>query len=192
MTRPDQSLARRARAGDRQALADLYERYRKRLFGFLMRSAGERAAAEDLFQEVWVKAIQAIGSYDTARGTFRAWLFRIAANAAVDRARREAVRTTGKWDPPNAEFAEGMIDELPAAGVGPERESASRETGVAIAEALAALPPEQRAALLLRHQQGLSYTEIAIAVGVPEGTAKTRVHRAVESLRATLKEWSDE
>ena len=92
MTDPDHGLADRARRGDRQALATLYERYRRRLFGFLVRTTGAQGQAEDLFQEVWMKAIRAIRQYDPEKGPFKPWLFRIATNAVIDRSRRDAVQ----------------------------------------------------------------------------------------------------
>ena len=79
---PDQSLAGRASSGDREALTALYRQHRGPLLGFLTRTLGEKPLAEDVFQEVWMKVITGIRRFDNSRGTFRAWLFRIGANAA--------------------------------------------------------------------------------------------------------------
>jgi RNA polymerase sigma-70 factor (ECF subfamily) len=174
----DRSLAHKARRGDRRAMGLLYQRYRGRVFGFLAKEMGDRATAEDVFQEAWVKVLQAVGTYDPGRGPFRAWLFRIATNAAVDRRRRDGVRRTDELDAP---------ERMPSNVPDPERRSASRETGRMLTRELSRLDPRQRTAILLRHQQGLSYVEISRAMEVPEGTAKTLVHRGVAALRAAIR-----
>lgn len=182
----DRSLARKARSGNRRALASLYERYRSRVFGYLVKEMRDRETAEDVFQEVWMKVMQGIGSYDAARGPFRAWLFRVAANAAVDRQRRDAVRLGDELDAP-VENGEGRrVDLLPSDGPDPERLSASHEAGVALGRRLGKLEARQRTAVLLRHQQGLSYSEVSHAMAIPEGTAKTLVHRGVAALRRAM------
>lgn len=190
-TDPDLRLAGKARRGDRKSLAALYERYRGRLFGFLLRSTGERARAEDLFQEVWMKVIESIDRFHPERGTFRAWLFRVAANAAVDEVRRQAVRRGPELDAPVSEEGPPMVDLLASGEPGPEREGTSREAGRDLARALEALPPAHRTAVLLRHQQGLSYAELSAALVVPEGTARSWVHRGVLALRQSMEDWSD-
>jgi RNA polymerase sigma-70 factor (ECF subfamily) len=182
----DRSLARKARRGNRRALASLYERYRNRVFGYLAKEMRDREAAEDVFQEVWVKVMQGMGSYDADRGPFRAWLFRIAANAAVDRRRRDAVRLGDELDTPLDNGEGRRADLLPSEGPDPERLSASHEAGAALGRGIEKLDARQRTAVLLRHQQGLSYPEIARAMAVPEGTAKTLVHRAVVALREAM------
>ena len=186
MADADRRLAERLRRGDSRALMKVYRRHRAELLGFLFKMLGERAAAEDVFQDVWMKVLQVASDYEPSRGTFRGWLFRIAANAAVDRRRRDAVRRGEELDAP-VENAEGRrIDFVASERPGPERLATSAESGEAIGRAMAALSDRQRTAVLLRHQQGLSYAEISGALGVPEGTAKTLVHRGVAILRARL------
>jgi len=182
----DRSLARKARRGDRRALGTLYERYRNRVFGYLTRETRDRETAEDVFQEVWVKVMQGIESYDASRGPFRAWLFRIAANAAVDRRRRDAVRLGDELDAPLEDGEGRRVDRIAADGPDPERLGAVREAASRLNRRLGTLDPRQRTAVLLRHQQGLSYTEISHAMAIPEGTAKTLVHRAVRVLRRAM------
>jgi RNA polymerase sigma-70 factor (ECF subfamily) len=182
----DRSLARKARSGNRRALASLYERYRSRVFGYLVKEMRDRETAEDVFQEVWMKVMQGIGSYDASRGPFRAWLFRIAANAAVDRQRRDAVRLGDELDAPVEDGEGRRVDHLPSDRPDPERLSAARESGRALRRRLGRLEPRQRTAVLLRHQQGLSYAEVSRAMAIPEGTAKTLVHRGVAALRRAM------
>jgi RNA polymerase sigma-70 factor (ECF subfamily) len=189
MTDLDRMLVRKARRGDRRALERLYDTYRKPLFGFLVRTVGNRPQAEDVFQEVWVKVLRNIGAYREEQGAFKAWLFRVASNAAIDRMRREARRRGPELDAPIAEGGPRAIDLVESAAPGPEREGTGRLEMRSLAVALEALSERQRAAIVLRHQQGLSYSEIAAALGVAEGTAKTLVHRGVKILKQEMAEW---
>jgi RNA polymerase sigma-70 factor (ECF subfamily) len=116
-------------------------------------------------------------------------LFRIAGNAAIDRRRREGVREMEELDAPAESADVRRVDLLIAEGADPERASAAREAGTELDRHLATLDARQRTAVLLRHQQGLSYPEVARAMGVAEGTAKTLVHRGVIVLRAAMKDW---
>ena len=192
MSDPDRMLASRAARGDRRALVELYERHRSRLFGYVMRLIGNPSLAEDVFQDVWIKVMQKIGTYRPGNATFRAWLFRVAANAAVDRLRREAVRSGPALDAPAHEGEERRVDLIASHEPGPERLGVGRVFARDLESALSSLSVKQKAAVLLRHQQGLSYPEIARALSVREGTAKTLVHRGVLRLRAELSEWRPE
>ena len=187
MTDPDLRLVRKAGRGDRRALARLYEAHRKRLMGYLVRILGRPQAAEDVFQEVWIKVLQGIDSYRPREGgTFRAWLYRVAWNAAVDRLRYEARRPAAGGGREDGADRIEETDRLPSPRPGPERRAAGKQMAAALDQALARLNDRQRAAILLRHQQGMSYPEVAEALGVPQGTAKTLVHRGVLALRAIL------
>jgi RNA polymerase sigma-70 factor (ECF subfamily) len=189
---PDQSLAGQASSGDREALTALYRRHRGPLLGFLTRTLGEKPLAEDVFQEVWMKVITGIRRFDNSRGTFRAWLFRIGANAAVDRIRREGLRRGPELDRliDNGEGGDArVIDLVPSREPGPDQEGEAAFLGEAMDRALRKLPPFQRAAILLRHQQGMSMEEIAGTLGVPQGTVKSMLHRGALSLRRSLASW---
>lgn len=189
---PDQSLAGRASSGDREALTALYRQHRGPLLGFLTRTLGEKPLAEDVFQEVWMKVITGIRRFDNSRGTFRAWLFRIGANAAVDRIRREGLRRGPELDRPIDDGEGGdarVIDLVPSGEPGPDQEGEAAFLGEAMDRALQKLPPFQRAAILLRHQQGMSMEEIAGTLGVPQGTVKSMLHRGSRSLRRSLASW---
>jgi RNA polymerase sigma-70 factor (ECF subfamily) len=185
-TDPDRALARKAHSGDRRALEQLYERHRNRLMGFLVRAAGNRDLAEDAFQEVWIKVIRGIGSFDPDRGAFRTWLFRVARNATVDLLRRERHRRAPSLNRPVGETGTEAIELVGSSSPGPDRRSDGRRMVVELEGALGGLDERQRAAILLRHQQGLTYAEVAEALDVPEGTAKTLIHRGVQALRRTL------
>ena len=192
MSDPDRTLAGRAARGDRRALMELYERHRSRLFGYLTRSLGNATLAEDVFQEVWIKVMQKIGTYRPGTASFRAWLYRVAANAAVDRLRREAVRSGPELDAPAHDGEERRVDQVASPEPGPEQAGIGRIFARDLTTALDQLSAKQTAAVLLRHQQGLSYPEISRALAVREGTAKTLVHRGVLRLRAELSGWAPE
>jgi RNA polymerase sigma-70 factor (ECF subfamily) len=192
MTDPDRRLARKARRGDRQALCRLYERHKAALLGFLVRATGRPQVAEDVFQEVWVKVLQGIEGFDGRKGTFRSWLYRIASNAAVDRSRRDAVRSGPELDAPTDTTGATRLDRLESEDPGPAREGLSRVLGRDLDSALDTLGDRQRTAVLLRHQQGMTYSEVAASIGVAEGTAKSLIFRGVRALRVQLEDWTDD
>jgi RNA polymerase sigma-70 factor (ECF subfamily) len=189
MSDPDRKLARRAGRGDRAALGELYDRYRSRLFGYIRKTIHDPAIAEEVFQEVWIKVIRGIQSYRPGRATFRAWLFRVASNAAIDRLRRNALRSGEELDAPLADGEGRRVDRVASADAPPDREGEGHMFQEDLVRALRTLRPKQRQAVLLRHQQGLTYPEIAEAMQVAEGTAKTLVHRGVLQLRVELSAW---
>jgi RNA polymerase sigma-70 factor (ECF subfamily) len=154
--------------------AELAERYRPELLSYLVRMLGDSHEAEDACQETLLRAHRAFARLAPDSNS-RAWLYRIATNAAADAARRRARHT--------ARTADADLDGLPAAAtVLPEQ----RERLRAVARAVEALPPRQRAALMLRQFHGLCYAEIATSVGGTEATARANVYQAIRKLRATL------
>jgi RNA polymerase sigma-70 factor (ECF subfamily) len=193
MTDSDLRLARRVQSGDRQALEALYERYKERLLGYLQKMLGNQPAAEDVFHDVWIKVMQSLPNYRLTQGSFRPWLFRVAANASVDRLRRNKRRRGPNLDAPTGDgSSERIIDQIAAEAPTPESASIGAEIAQDLDRQLAQLPERQRNAVLLRHQQGMSYREISATLSVPEGTAKTLVHRGTLALRKRLTHWSDD
>jgi RNA polymerase sigma-70 factor (ECF subfamily) len=193
MSDTDLRLARKARRGDRQALEVLYERHGDKLLGYLHKMLGNRQAAEDVFHDVWIKVMQALPKYQPTAGSFRPWLFRVAANAAVDRLRKDKRRAGPELDAPvGDESSERVVDRVAGHAPSPESEGIGSEIARDIELALVRLPERQRNAVLLRHQQGMSYREISSTLRVPEGTAKTLVHRGAQALREQLSNWSDD
>jgi RNA polymerase sigma-70 factor, ECF subfamily len=131
----------------------------------IARIVRDPALAEDVAQEAFLKAFRNLSTFDASR-RFSSWMFRIAHNAALDALRRR------KADPvASAEVAEPP---MPAAPDPVQIE----QLGAALDAALDTLRPEWRTAIVLRYQEGCSYDEIAEALGIPENTAKTFVHRA--------------
>jgi RNA polymerase sigma-70 factor (ECF subfamily) len=168
-------LVRQARAGDHDAFRVLYERYAPALLGLLASRLGDRDGAEDALQETFAKAYRALGVFDDAR-PFGPWIAAIAENVAIDHLRRRG-RT--------ARPAEIRDDALvtPAEQV----QVASRREGEEIVRAaLAGLPPEARAVLLLRYQRGLTQRDAADALGVSLRTVQTREGEALARLAVLL------
>ena len=161
-------LIRGAQEGDRQAFARLVERYWDGLYRWLYHLAHDCHTAEDLAQEAFLKALNGLHTFRPGTN-FRAWLFRIAHNAFANQHR--AARPRGP-----------LPDDLPAAEQGPADEALSRESLQRLADAVAALPTEYRAALLLRVDEELSFRQIADVLGITEETARWRVFKARQKL----------
>ncbi len=169
----EQGLIRRAQAGDRPAFAGLVERYWDRLYRWLYHLARDRHAAEDLTQETFLKAFAGLGRFQPGTN-FAAWLFRIGHNNFANH-----YRAAQRSRMPLAET-------LPARNQGPAEEAQSREAVRSIAGALGRLPPEYRAALLLRVDEDLSFRQIADVLGLTEETARWRVFKARQKLLSIL------
>lgn len=171
----DRAVLLRCRAQDAMAFRAFVVRYERMVFALLSRMLGHGPEVEDLAQETFVRAYRAFPSFDLdGPAKVSTWLLTIATRLALDSRKRKR--------PQGDELDE---DALPAAST-PERELERRELGAAIAAAAATLPEDQRAALVLAEMHGLSIAEIAGALDVPENTAKTRLFRAREKMRAAL------
>jgi RNA polymerase sigma-70 factor, ECF subfamily len=174
----DRALLERVRRGDTEGAADLFERYAPALLRFTDRLLSDRGQAEEVTQEVFVKVISRAHQYD-GRAEVSSWLFAIAANACRDRRRRDRRAPVVPIDalPEPAERGEGV-----------ERILIDRERREAVRRALAELSEEQREALVLARYHGLPYAEIAEILGITVGAVKTRIFRAVETLKARFSE----
>jgi RNA polymerase sigma-70 factor (ECF subfamily) len=142
---------------------------------------GDRATAEDLAQETFVKAYLKLATFDTTR-RLSSWLFRIAHNTAIDTLRKGRIASVpiGDADAPTDRASDRHAAAMPPDAV--ETEALGR----ALDEALAALRPEYRAAVMLRYEEGLPSEEVALVLDVPEVTARTFVHRARKQLAERL------
>jgi RNA polymerase sigma-70 factor, ECF subfamily len=172
------------RGGDTEALARIVEEYRRPLFGFILNMLTNKGEANEVFQEVWLRAIRHLPTYREKR--FLSWLFRIAHNLMIDRARKAK---------PMVELAPGPgekedpLDRLAVShGIGPDREAAGRELGNRIANAVAALPPEQKEVFLLRTSGDMPFKDIARIQGASINTALGRMQYALAKLREALKQ----
>jgi RNA polymerase sigma-70 factor (ECF subfamily) len=184
----DQDVVLRARSGQEAAYRELIRRYERPVFALLFRMVRDRELAEDLAQETFVKALNAIGSY-RPEFKFSSWIFKIANNAAIDHLRRRELDTLSLDGSPHAETPEAM--QATALQIGARQESPldtveAKELGGAIEAAIGSLRPEYRSCILLRHVEGRPYEEIAEILNLPLGTVKTYIHRARNELRQSL------
>lgn len=174
----DLSLLERVRRGDPGGAGELFERYAPSLLRFADRMLSDRATAEEVTQEVFVKVISRAHQYDGRAGV-ASWLFAIAANACRDRRRRDRRATVVPLE---------AIAEPRSKGEGVEALLVAGERRRAVREALARLSEEQREALVLARYHGMPYAEIAETLGISVGAVKTRIFRAVETLKAHFSE----
>jgi RNA polymerase sigma-70 factor (ECF subfamily) len=175
MEAPDEELMLAYREGDTGAFETLYKRHRGPLYRFILRSMRERAAAEELFQEAWIRVIEARGRYAPS-ARFTTWLYTIAHNLLVDHWRRKGL-TLVELDP-----------EAAVAPDNPARQAEARESLARLMHALEQLPHAQREVFLLHEEAGLTVAEIAAVTGAGEEAAKSRLRYAIAKLRAAVDE----
>ncbi len=175
----------RARSGAQAAYADLLRRYERPVYALIVRMLRDPGLAEELAQEVFLKAFRSLDGYDTQR-KFSSWLFKIAHNTAVDQLRRRGVETE-PLDDERDEGGGGRLRQLadPKAET-PEAARLRADLRLALEASIAGLRPVYREVVVLRFQEELSYEEIAEVTGLPLGTVKTFIHRARKELAATL------
>ena len=172
----DESLLAGMAVGDEDAAAAFVRRYQARVVGLAMTVVGNRAVAEEVAQEAFVKAWRHAASYDVRRGRVTTWLLTITRNTAIDAVR---YRRESPMDP------DILTDVLLAGDTSPD--TADRWTTTEeIRDALAALPPNQSRPVVLMTFYGLTANEIAERDGLPLGTVKTRVRRGLGALRERM------
>ncbi len=179
-----QELARGLRRRDPDLLDHLIQQYHYRLMRYLLLMTGSREAAEDVFQETWIRVLEKGWQY-SARWKFETWLFAITRNLAIDYLRRresqslEAFAATphseGERLPPASPAGLTILDSL-----------AQNEEAARIAAALSGLPAAYREVLVLRFQEDMELHEIAGVLGAPLSTVKSRLYRGLEALRGLL------
>ncbi len=173
---PDVALLLRLKSGDAGALEALYARFARPLFRFLLRMTGDRReAAEDLLQETFLRAWRAAPTYEPAAAA-STWLFTIARNAALNALARERGRPAS---------AEALAREA-GTDVRPEEALEAEERAAAVRRAVDALPPGERDVVRLAVFERRRYADVARALGIPEGTVKSRMAGAMERLRGIL------
>ncbi len=186
----DQEVVRWAREGHERAYRELVRRYERPIFSLVYRMVRDRELAEDLSQETFVKALNAIESY-RPEFKFSSWIFKIANNAAIDHLRRRELDTLsleGARDATTPERAEATALQIKDRGESPLEEMEAKELGSAIELAIGKLRPEYQSCILLRHVEDRSYEEIAEILDLPLGTVKTYIHRARAELKESLGE----
>jgi len=170
------------RAGDPAALRVFVTRYEHMVFAFLSRAVGSGPHVEDMAQEVFLRACRALATFDASgQARLSTWILTIARRLVVD-ARRKRLLPVADVD----------ADQVVAAGDTPETERRRHEIASAIERAAVELPGDQRDAFVLTEFHGLDTRELATVLGISEATAKTRLFRARERLRALLRDvWED-
>lgn len=174
----DAALVQATAAGDRAALARLYDRYAPILLAVAVRILGERREAEDLVHDVFLEAWRQAGSFDPARGSVRAWLLMRLRSRALDRRKSAGYRRVSSLD--SGELGADLERDVPT------EDPAFAPDRAAVRRALAALPEEQRVVLTLGYFEGLSSAEIAARLTMPIGTVKSRVAAALSRLRSVF------
>jgi RNA polymerase sigma-70 factor (ECF subfamily) len=180
---PDRDLIVRWQAGDESAFEELIRRHESRVYRLLYRMMGSKEDAEDLTQETFL-SLHRHGHRFRAEAKFSTFVYRVAANAALNR-RRTLGRGRARVDKLKVRQAAG--DDLPSSPRNPEDSALGAELSGHVKEALDTLSPSLRMPVILYDIEGLAYGEIAKVLGIAEGTVKSRIHRARQSLRGHLK-----
>jgi RNA polymerase sigma-70 factor (ECF subfamily) len=178
----EEALVSRCKKRDASAFAELIDSYQSRVYGYVRRMLRDHTESEDVAQEVFVKAFQNIDRFD-GRASFATWIFRIAANLCIDRARKRDRR------PEMVPFrTEGGPTEVDPADLrwDPQAYAVTSEMHVAVDRAVSELSDKLRSVLLLHDLEGMSYEEIAATLGIPVGTVKSRLFLARMRLQQAL------
>jgi RNA polymerase sigma-70 factor (ECF subfamily) len=179
----DGEVVLKARDGDHQAFRVLVERYQGRAYGLALRVLRDEDAARDAVQDAFLKAYGSLDRFE-GRSSFYTWLYRIVMNLCLDRKRRDRSDREVEW---SDEVATGLEDEGGALDPAPDVAAERGELRAVLAEAIAALPEDARRTIQLREIDGLSYKEIAAALGIPKGTVMSRLYYARRRLQEALR-----
>jgi RNA polymerase sigma-70 factor, ECF subfamily len=185
METEEAQIAQGLRRRDPDLLDALIEQYQHRLLRYLLHLTGNRAVAEDLFQEVWVRVLEKGHQYD-GRNRFVTWLMSIAHNVAIDHLRKRSPASLDEMQDPE----DGAPFEPPSAGPSPFEQAAARQQQEMFDEAIQQVSPVFREVLVLRFQEQMKLEEIAKLVRIPVSTVKTRIYRGVMALRPLLRPMS--
>lgn len=171
----DEDIVERLQSGDMDAFSQLVSRYEKPLLNFLYRFLGDYHLAEDIFQETFITIYRKSHKFDLSK-KFSTWLYHIATNKAVDRLRKRKNLMVIGSEIENLEYNQETTEE----------NYGKKEEQVNLHKALASLPEEHRLVVVLKHYQGLDYSQIAEVLGCPVGTVKSRMYYALKSLKSIL------
>jgi len=183
---PDRELLASCRAGDAAAFTRLVQVHEGMVFNLAARLLGDTEEARDVAQEVFLQVYRMLGRFE-ARSSLKTWIYRIAVNQCHNRRRFWHRRRRDR----ERALDEGLLggealQARPGSGPGPFEEALRRERALRVQNALLQLSFEHRSVLVLREVEGLTCEEVAHALGVPEGTVKSRLSRAREAMRLRL------
>jgi RNA polymerase sigma factor (sigma-70 family) len=193
----DDALMRAYAQGDARAFAHLYSRHHAALYRFVRRVLGQAhaAQADEVFQEAWLRVVRSRDQWSPRGARFRTWLFTLAHHCAIDVLRKsgrevsvDGAADEGGSDADGApwEPAAALWQGWPAAADAVEDKAFWRAAGARLLDCLESLPPAQRGAFLLHHEDGLSLSDLAAALEVGFETAKSRLRYAVSKLRTCM------
>ncbi|RZU31437.1 sigma-70 family RNA polymerase sigma factor [Blastococcus saxobsidens] len=177
----DVEILRRIRAGDRSAVDDLYDRFRRPAFALARRILADDGLAEDVLQDVFLGVWRDPSGYDGTRGSFASWLLAVVHHKAVDAVRREESQRRRQ-----ARAEDEAVLEAPVAARDVEDDAWSRVVADQVRAALGVLPTPQREALTLAYYGGYTQREVAALTGTPLGTVKTRMLAGMRRLKTEL------
>lgn len=181
----DLKTIRRCKRGEEDAFREILERYRGPIYNLCYRMSRNAEDARDLGQEVFIKVFSLLDRFDEDYA-FSSWLFRIATNHCIDHLRRNRLRflsLDGATGQDGQEYEFQLPSDLPE----PDQVLQRKEALERLEEVIGELPPHYKAITLLRHDQQLSYEEIADVLSLPLGTVKARIHRARNLVQQMLK-----
>ena len=179
----DEILVSQVARGNNGALETLYDRYASTVLGICLRVVGDQALAEDVLQETFWRLWKSAETYQSQRGTFTSWLFRIARNLAIDAYRRRSVRPQALQTP---EGSDPILEEVPDPDMDVAEQTESVLKNRQVRKALSSLSFVQRQVIELAYFQGMTRQEIAEATGEALGTIHTRARLALQKLREEL------
>lgn len=181
----DEMLVQRAQAGDHASLCELIARYERRTYNLAYRLMGNHADASDAAQEALVRICVRL---DNFRGdsAFSTWLFRVVTNTCLDELRRRGRLRHASLDEALPLEEGAVLRQATDTGEGPVEYAERQEVQAAVQRAINRLPDEYRVVIILRDLHGLTYQEIAAALGTTLGTIKSRLHRARQALRVII------
>lgn len=172
----DRRLVQQAGMGDADAYAALVRRHRDRIYRIALRMLGDPQDAEDVAQDVAIQLWTALAGF-TEASSFTTWLYRVVVNRCLNQIRRRR-------------FTRPVLDTDPPPAVGADETVMAQYQARATAAAIAALPPDQRATIVLHQMEGLSYREVAAILDISEAAVRGRLHRARLNLAEALRGWS--
>jgi RNA polymerase sigma-70 factor (ECF subfamily) len=176
---PDATLVQKLLQKDVSAFEQLYDRHSRAVYGLVLRILQQAGTAEEVVQDVFLQLWRNAAQYDESRGPFVPWLFTLARNRALDTLRLKSERQRRRED---------QTEELPSVAVAPEYEKALDEKRRAekVRAVMSSLSPQQKKAIELAYFEGLSHTEIAVALKEPLGTVKSWIRNGLMRLKQEL------
>ncbi len=185
MTHDEANLISRCQKGDQDALKEIFDQYREKVYRIAYGVVRHREDALDIVQEVFIKLFRSIKHFE-GKSRFYTYLYRMTMNTAIDHSRKMKKISVSSID------EEGGVVPVDAAERRPDRIAAQKELEQRLKEAMDKLPEDQRTALIFREVEGLSYQEMAEAMGCSIGTVMSRLHYGRKKVQESLREYMNE